>query len=142
MAEGSAGKRRTEGIRAYARQFDVPEEAVPERLAAMVGERMAGEAIESAGGGAWAEDCLSLRDRSLAVLACLITQGGAEARLRGHTRLALRNGVTPDEIEALATLLAIYAGYPRASTAMEAIRDELGADAFTPGGPESSGPRS
>jgi 4-carboxymuconolactone decarboxylase len=131
MAERSSGERRAEGIRAYARQFDVPEEDVVEHLSAMVGRRMAEEAIESAGGGAWREDSLSLRDRSLAVLACLVTQGGAETRLRGHVRLALRNGVTPEQIDALVTLLAIYAGYPRASTAMEAIREELGAEAFT-----------
>jgi 4-carboxymuconolactone decarboxylase len=144
MAERSSAERRAEGIRAYARQFDVPEEAVVEQLSAMVGERMAEEAIESAGGGAWVEDCLSLRDRSLVVLACLVTQGGVEERLRGHVRLAVRNGVTPEEIEALVMLLAIYAGYPRASTAMEAIRDELGADAFTAAqdGHGSSAPRS
>jgi 4-carboxymuconolactone decarboxylase len=144
MEGGSAEDRRSEGVKAYARQFDVPDDAVVERLSGMVGERMAREAIESAGGGAWTADCLSLRDRSLAVLTCLVTLGGAEQRLRGHARLALRNGVTPEEIEALLTLLAIYAGYPRASTAMETIRDELGADAFTSslGRSESSEPHS
>jgi hypothetical protein len=33
--------------------------------------------------------------------------------------------VTPAQIEELCTLLGIYAGYPRASTAMEVIRGEL-----------------
>ena len=61
----------------------------------------------------------------MVVLSCLITQGGADSRLRGHVRWAVRHGVTPEEIEELATLLAIYAGYPRAATAMELIRDEL-----------------
>ena len=39
--------------------------------------------------------------------------------------------MTPEQIAELATLLAIYAGYPRASTAMETIRAELAAMAET-----------
>jgi 4-carboxymuconolactone decarboxylase len=90
----------------------------------LVGERMAREAIVAAG-GAWVEDCLSARDRSLIVVASLVTQGGADRRLRGHLRWALDHGSTRDELEALVTLLAVYAGYPRASAAMEVLRDEL-----------------
>jgi 4-carboxymuconolactone decarboxylase len=92
----------------------------------MLGDRMAREAITAAG-GAWVDDCLSPRDRSLIVVASLVTQGGAEQRLRGHLRWALENGATREELEALASLLAVYAGYPRASTAIEVLRDELGA---------------
>jgi 4-carboxymuconolactone decarboxylase len=93
-------------------------------MTGLVGERMAHEAIVAAG-GAWVEDCLSARDRSLIVVASLVTQGGAECRLRGHLRWALDHGSTRDELEALVTLLAVYAGYPRASAAMEVLRDEL-----------------
>lgn len=85
---------------------------------------MATEAINAAG-GAWVEDCLSLRDRSLVVLAALVTQGGAEERLGTHVRWALDHGVTPEELEAMCTLLAVYIGYPRASVAMETIREVL-----------------
>jgi 4-carboxymuconolactone decarboxylase len=92
----------------------------------MLGDRMAREAINAAG-GAWVDDCLSPRDRSLIVVASLVTQGGAEQRLRGHLVWALGNGATREELEALVTLLAVYAGYPRASTAIELLRDELGA---------------
>jgi len=92
----------------------------------MLGDRMAREAINAAG-GAWVDDCLSPRDRSLIVVASLVTQGGAEQRLRGHLLWALGNGATREELEALVTLLAVYAGYPRASTAIELLRDELGA---------------
>jgi len=83
---------------------------------------MADEAINAAG-GAWVDDCLSLRDRSLVVLAALVTQGGVEERLRLHVRWALDHGVTPEELEAMAALLAVYVGYPRASVAMETIRE-------------------
>jgi 4-carboxymuconolactone decarboxylase len=91
----------------------------------MLGGRMAREAINAAG-GAWVDDCLSLRDRSLIVVAALVAQGGVDPRLRGHLRWAVDHGATRDELEALITLLAVYAGYPRASTAMELLRDELG----------------
>jgi 4-carboxymuconolactone decarboxylase len=92
----------------------------------MLGEHMAREAINAAG-GAWVEDRLSLRDRSLIVVASLVTQGGADARLRGHLHWAVDHGATREELEALIALLAVYAGYPRASTAMELLREELGA---------------
>jgi 4-carboxymuconolactone decarboxylase len=99
-------------------------------MTGMVGERMAREAINAAG-GAWVDDCLSLRDRSLVVVASLITQGDAERRLRAHLRWALDHGVTREELEAVVALLAVYAGYPRASTASEVLRDELGPDSTT-----------
>lgn len=113
------------GLAAYASQFGIAEEDVERHLSSLIGRRMAGEAIAAAGGGAWEDQVLSLRDRSLIVLASLITQGGADARLRGHVRWAVEHGVSPRQIEELATLLAVYAGYPRASTAMETIREEL-----------------
>jgi 4-carboxymuconolactone decarboxylase len=55
----------------------------------------------------------------------LTVQGGVEARLRTHARWALDHGATPQELEALATLLAVYAGYPKASVAMEIFRDVI-----------------
>ena len=117
--------RRAQGIAAYASQFGVPESEAEATLAGMVGERMAEEAIHAAG-AAWAEDSpLSLRERSLVVVAALAAQGGADARLRGHLRWALEHGVSADELEAALTLLAVYAGFPRASVAMELLREEL-----------------
>lgn len=117
--------RRERGIAAYASQFGVNPAELEAHFAGIVGERMANEAIQAAGGGAWDDDCLSLRDRSLIVIASLITQGGADQRLRGHIRWALEHGATPDELEETATLLAIYTGYPRAAAGMELIRSEL-----------------
>jgi 4-carboxymuconolactone decarboxylase len=123
MAED--GERASRGRAAYASQFRLPEGEAVEELKRVVGERMANEAINAAG-GAWVDDCLSLRDRSLVVLAALVTQGGVEERLRVHARWALDHGVTPEELEAMGTLLAVYVGYPRASVAMETIRQVLG----------------
>lgn len=125
MTGDADSARRARGLAAYASQFGIAESEVPAHLGALIGDRMAGEAISAAGGGAWEEGTLTLRERSMIVLASLITQGGADARLRGHVRWAVEHGVTADQIEELATLLAVYAGFPRATTAMELIRAEL-----------------
>lgn len=112
------------GLDAYASQFDIPREDVLVWFAERFGERFGEEAI-NAGGGAWRDDGLSLRDRSLVVISALIAQGGVEERLRSHVRWATEHGATRDELEALVTLLAVYVGYPRASAGMEIVREEL-----------------
>jgi alkylhydroperoxidase/carboxymuconolactone decarboxylase family protein YurZ len=112
------------GLDAYASQFGIPREQVPAWFAERMGERFGVEAVNAAA-GAWVEDCLSLRDRSLAVVAALVALGGVDERLRGHVRWALEHGSSRDELEALVTLLAVYVGFPRASVAMEIVRDEL-----------------
>jgi hypothetical protein len=58
-------------------------------------------------------------------IAALITQGDAEPQLRRHTRWAIDHGSTREELEALGTLLAVYAGFPRAVNGLMAIREEL-----------------
>lgn len=112
------------GLDAYASQFGIPREEVPAWFAERMGERFGVEAVNAAA-GAWVDDCLSLRDRSLAVVAALVALGGIDQRLRGHVRWALEHGSTREELEALVTLLAVYVGFPRASVAMEIVRDEL-----------------
>jgi 4-carboxymuconolactone decarboxylase len=112
------------GLAAYASQLRIDESDVEAWFAERYGERFGTEAINAAG-GAWPDDELSLRDRSLVVVAALATLGGVEERLRGHVRWALDHGVTPEQLEALVALLAVYAGFPRASVAGEIVRDEL-----------------
>lgn len=112
------------GLDAYASQFGISRDEVPAWFAEHMGERFGTEAINAAA-GAWVDDCLSLRDRSLAVVAALVAQGAVDDRLRGHVRWAVAHGSSREELEALVTLLAVYVGFPRASVAMEIVRDEL-----------------
>lgn len=112
------------GLDAYASQFGMAREDVPGWFAERFGKRFGTEAINAAG-GAWVDDALSLRDRSLVVVAALVAQGGVDDRLRGHVRWAVAHGSSRDELEALVTLLAVYVGYPKASVAMEVVREEL-----------------
>jgi 4-carboxymuconolactone decarboxylase len=112
------------GLKAYASQFGIDETDVAAWFAEHHGARFGEEAINAAG-GAWNDDELSLRDRSIVVVTALIAQGGVEERLRGHVRWAVEHGVTPEELDAIVALLAVYLGYPRASTAGEIVHDEL-----------------
>jgi 4-carboxymuconolactone decarboxylase len=117
--------RRERGRELYAAQFGVSADEAERQLVEAFGERFAEEAFAAQGGSAWENAPLTRRDRSLVVLTALATLGGAEDRLRTHVGFAVQNGATPDELEALVTLVAVYAGYPRASVAMEIVRDEL-----------------
>jgi 4-carboxymuconolactone decarboxylase len=119
--------RAARGRAAYASQFRLREEEAVAELERVIGARMASEAIQAAG-GAWVDDVLSLRDRSLVVVAALAAQGGVDERLRGHIRWALDHGVTAEQLEAAITLLAVYVGYPRASVAMEVVRSVVAAE--------------
>ena len=112
------------GLDAYASQFGMSRDDVAQWFTDTYGERFGTEAINAAG-GAWTDEGLSLRDRSLVVVTALIAQGGVEERLRGHVRWAVEHGLTRVELEALGALLAVYVGYPRASVGLEIIREEL-----------------
>ena|SRR5579864_6422903 len=116
--------RHERGLDAYGSQFRLSRDEVLAWFAEHTGERFGTEAINAAA-AAWVDDCLDLRVRSLVVIAALVTQGGVDERLRGHVRWAIDHGATPEELEALATLLAVYIGFPKASEGIEVIRDEL-----------------
>jgi len=75
-------------------------------------------------GEVWARTELSRRDRSLAVIA-ILTALGAERELAVHVPAGVRHGLTPDEVEAAITHLALYAGFPRAVEAMRTAREAL-----------------
>jgi 4-carboxymuconolactone decarboxylase len=132
--------RRERGIAVYASQFGVSEAEAEQTFVERFGGRFAEEAFNAAGGGAWEADSLTLRERSLIVVAALAAQAGVESRLRTHVRWAVEHGATADELEALAVLLANYVGFPRASVALEVIRDELRTMGISPDEPEAGRP--
>ena len=70
-------------------------------------------------GAAWSRGVLTRRDRSLLNLVMLGALGRAE-EFKLHTRAALRNGCTREEIRDALTQLAVYAGIP---AGMAAFRD-------------------
>lgn len=72
-------------------------------------------------GEIWSREQLSRRDRSVVVIAILVSLG-VEPELKAHVRAGLAHGLTPEEIEEMITHLALYVGFPRAVDAMRTAR--------------------
>lgn len=82
-------------------------------------------------GEVWSRnDLLSLRDRSLITVTCLISQGLTDSSLRAHMENARRNGITRTEIAEAITHIAFYAGWPKAWAAFNMAK-EIWADDVT-----------
>jgi len=73
-------------------------------------------------GDVWERPGLAKRDRSLITVSALVALNRPE-QLRGHLRLAQKNGVTRDEIIEAITHLAFYAGWPNAITAVNVAKE-------------------
>lgn len=110
-------------------------------LAELLGEtaaRAAGERVSSGEFGSeltrlgldfafeeiWTRPGLDRRSRSLVVMGILIMRG-AWQELRNHFRIALRNGLTPRELEEVVIQSLPYAGFPAASPAMSELAQVL-----------------
>ena len=68
-------------------------------------------------GEVWPDSALSQRDRSLVTVSAIIALNRPE-QLRTHIARARENGVTKEEMAALITHLAFYAGWPSAVSAV------------------------
>ena len=78
-------------------------------------------------GEVWEGPELTKRDRSLITCAALVALGRAE-QMNTHFPKAIENGVTREELVALITHLAFYAGWPCAATAMLRAKELLAGD--------------
>ena len=72
-------------------------------------------------GEIWSREELSRRDRSIVVIG-ILTSLGATDDLAAHVPDALANGLSRIELEEVVNHLSLYAGAPRASEAMRALR--------------------
>src|SRR5258706_8975388 len=62
-------------------------------------------------GEAWGDDTLPPRERSILNLGMIASLGRME-EFQTHVRRALNNGMTPNEIRAVLTQIAVYCGIP------------------------------
>lgn len=79
---------------------------------------------EYAWGESWGDDTLKPRERSilnLGMIACL----GKMHEFETHVRGALRNGITPNELQAALIQIAIYCGFPVAVDCFRVARQVL-----------------
>lgn len=68
---------------------------------------------------------LTMAQRELATVAVLSALGDSRPQLAAHAAAALRHGITPTELRAIATHVSVYAGFPRALNALTVIDDVL-----------------
>lgn len=75
-------------------------------------------------GGAWTNETLDHKTRSLLNL-CILTALGKMQELKAHTRGALVNGCTVDEIEEALAHATVYCGIPAGVDAFRNAREAL-----------------
>lgn len=80
--------------------------------------------IDMAFGQIWSRPGLSRRDRSIFTLGLLVALR-VESELAYHFPMALRNGVSTEELEELVYQAAVYAGFPAAHVAQLVARRVL-----------------
>jgi 4-carboxymuconolactone decarboxylase len=80
--------------------------------------------IDHVFGALWTRPGLDRRSRSLVTLGALIALRASE-ELKFHFPIALRNGLTMDEIDEVIYHMTGYAGYPAAANARNVAREVL-----------------
>ncbi|WP_209425972.1 4-carboxymuconolactone decarboxylase [Pararhodobacter sp. SW119] len=73
---------------------------------------------EAAWGNLWASDAISARERSMLTLAILAATGNTE-EIAMHVRATARTGASPRDVMEAFQHVAIYAGVPRANSAIK-----------------------
>jgi 3-oxoadipate enol-lactonase / 4-carboxymuconolactone decarboxylase len=135
-AAAAAPDRYEEGLRV--RREVMGEAAVAAALARADGFGGSFDAVATryAWGDIWARPGLDRRTRSVVTLSALTTAGQL-GELAGQVRAALRNGLTPAEIEEILVHTAVYCGLPAARAALDTagrVIEEQSNGAATGGG--------
>lgn len=109
------------GRAVYARNFGVTPEEAEALMRGRAGAQYAHEAFLAAGGPGWHGADLTDRDRSIAVIAALVSQHVDDQRLVTYLDAARRSGVTEAGLAELMVLLTAYLGQPAPSMAMHTV---------------------
>ncbi len=80
---------------------------------------------ESAWGGVWSRGPLDRKTKSIITLSVLIALK-SDAEIALHTKGAIENGVSPEELLALLIHSSVYAGVPASLSAMKTVKKVLG----------------
>jgi 4-carboxymuconolactone decarboxylase len=101
---------------------------IPDEVTSMRDDGFAGElgelSLEHVFGALWTRPGLDRRSRSLVTLGALIALRAGE-ELKFHFPIALRNGLTAEELEEVVYHLTGYVGFPAATLARNVGREVL-----------------
>jgi 4-carboxymuconolactone decarboxylase len=101
---------------------------IPEGATSLRDDGIAGELLElgldHVFGSLWTRPGLDRRSRSLVTLGALIALR-ASGELKAHFPIAVRNGLSIEEIEEVIYHMTGYAGYPAAASARAVAREVL-----------------
>lgn len=75
------------------------------------------------GDAVWNDTTLSLHDRSMVTISILMGKGMIDSSFRSHLELGKKHGITRNEIVALITQAAFYAGWPNAWAAFRLAKE-------------------
>ena len=75
-------------------------------------------------GWVWTREAIGLKERSMLTLAVLATQARKE-EFQIHTKGALNNGCSPQEIYEIALHVTVYAGVPAGAAALRWAREVI-----------------
>jgi len=74
--------------------------------------------VEFAFGDIHSRPGLGVREREIAIIASLTTQGNAGVELKSHIKAALNVGVSREEVLEVIMQMAVYTGFPAAINGM------------------------
>ena len=117
----SSADRVRSGRAVYARNFGVTPDEAEVILTDRAGAQYAHEAFLAAGGPGWNGSGLTDRDRTIAVIAALVSQHVTDQRLITYLNGARSAGVTEQGLADLMVLLTAYLGQPAPSFAMHTV---------------------
>ena len=118
----SDAERIAAGRAVYARNFGVTPDEAEGILTQRAGAQYAREALLAAGGPGWNGTDLTERERTIAVIAALVSQHVMDQRLVTYLNGARTAGVTEQGLSELMVLLTAYLGQPAPSAAMHVVR--------------------
>ncbi|MGD6748004.1 carboxymuconolactone decarboxylase family protein [Streptomyces sp. BH106] len=98
----------------------MPKQSAPQELAE-IAPKLVEVTNDVLFGDVWERPGLSPRDRSLVTVSVLAALYRGE-QLGYHLRVALKNGLTVEELSEAITHLAFYAGWPNAMTAINQLK--------------------
>lgn len=125
MSDGTGRERHHRAVEIIASVRGTPELRADTAERQLANTTLMNLAYDFAFGDIWTRPGLTLRDRSMSVIAMLTALGGQGLQLRSHFRGGFNHGLSPVQLAEILIQAAAYAGFPRAQHAMTELQTVL-----------------